>query len=66
MESVEILYEQYYNLLERIQESSSGDFATNLLQYNITQDYYNQVDKAAGLLKTSTRSILKGQILRSQ
>ena len=60
MESVEILYEQYYNLLERIQESSSGDFATNLLQYNITRDYYNQVDKAAGLLKNFYEKYLKG------
>ena len=60
MESVEILYEQYYNLLERIQESCPGDFATNLLQYDITQDYYNQVDKAAGLLKNFYEKYLKG------
>ncbi len=60
MESVEILYEQYYNLLERIQESNSNDFATDLLQYNITQDYYSQVDKAAGLLKNFYDKYLKG------
>ena len=60
MESVEILYEQYYNLLERIQESSPSDIATNLLQHNITQDYYNQVDKAAGLLKNFYEKYLKG------
>lgn len=60
MESIEILYEQYYNLLERIQENSSSDFATNLLQYDITQDYYNQVDKAAGLLKNFYDKYLKG------
>lgn len=60
MESVEILYEQYYNLLERIQESSPDDFATNLLQYNITQDYYYQVDKASGLLKNFYDKYLKG------
>ena len=60
MESVEILYEQYYNLLERIQESNSNDFAIDLLQYNITQDYYSQVDKAAGLLKNFYEKYLKG------
>ena len=60
MESVEILYEQYYNLLERIQESSPDDFATNLFQYNITQDYYYQVDKASGLLKNFYDKYLKG------
>ena len=59
MESIEILYEQYYNLLERIQESNSNDFATDLLQYNITQDYYSQVDKAAGLLKNFYEKYLK-------
>ncbi len=60
MESVENLYEQYYNLLERIQESNSDNFAINLLQYDITQDYYNQVDKAAGLLKNFYEKYLKG------
>lgn len=60
MESVENLYEQYYNLLEKIQESNTSDFATNLLQYDITQDYYNQVDKAAGLLKNFYEKYLKG------
>lgn len=59
MESIEILYEQYYNLLERIQESNSNDFAINLLQYNITQDYYSQVDKAAGLLKNFYEKYLR-------
>ena len=60
MESVEILYEQYYNLLERIQESSPEGIATNLLQYDITQDYYNEVDKAAELLKNFYKKYLKG------
>lgn len=59
MESIETLYEQYYNLLERIQESNASDFATDLLQYGITQDYYSQVDKAAGLLKNFYEKYLK-------
>lgn len=60
MESIENLYEQYYNLLEKIQEPSSSIFATNLLQYGITRDYYNQVDKATGLLKNFYEKYLKG------
>lgn len=59
MESIESLYEQYYNLLEKIQENTPGDFTTDLLQYNITQDYYNQVDEAAGLLKNFYEKYLK-------
>ena len=60
MESVEILYEQYYNLLERIQDSSPSDLGTNLLQYSIKKDYYSQVDKAAGLLRNFYENYLKG------
>ena len=60
MESVENLYEQYYNLLEKIQESNSDNIATNLLQYDITQNYYTQVDKAAGLLKNFYEKYLIG------
>lgn len=51
MKSAEKLYEQYFKLLERIQGNCSDDLATDLIQYGISQDYYNQVDKAAGLLK---------------
>lgn len=60
MESFEILYEQYYNLLEKIQESSTDDFVTNLLQYDITQEYYNEADKAAGLLQNFYEKYLNG------
>lgn len=60
MESIENLYEQYYNLLERIQENSSSVFAINLLQYDITQNYYSQVDRAVGLLKDFCEKYLKG------
>jgi hypothetical protein len=60
MESIENLYEQYYNLLERIQENSSSVFAINLLQYDITQNYYSQVDRAVGLLKDFYEKYLKG------
>ena len=48
MESIENLYEHYYNLLERIQESDSDNLSTNLLQYGITEDYYNQIPQAPG------------------
>ena len=51
MESIEILYEQYFNLLEKIQESCYDNIPTNLLQYNITKNYYIQVDEAIASLK---------------
>lgn len=60
MESIENLYEQYYNLLEKIQESNSDSFTTNLLQYGITEDYHNQVGKAVGMLKNFYEKYLKG------
>lgn len=59
MESIENLYEQYYNLLEGIQENCSDEFTTNLLQYGITRDYYNQVDKATELLLKFYEKYLK-------
>lgn len=59
MESIENLYEQYYNLLEKNTESNSDDLSTNLLQYGVTKDYYNQVDNAAGLLKDFYEKNLK-------
>lgn len=59
MESIENLYEHFYNLLEKIQESEYDEFTTDLLQYEITQDYYNQVDNAAGLIKNFYEKYLK-------
>ena len=59
MESIENLYEQYYNLTEKIMESNSEELSTNLLQYGITQDYYNQIDQATGLLNDFYEKYLK-------
>ena len=60
METVEILYEQYYNLIERIQESRPDELSINLIRKDITRDYYDQVDKAAGMLKDFYEKSLKG------
>lgn len=46
-------------MFERVQESDSDNLSTNLLQYGITQVYYNQVDKATGLLREFYEKHLK-------
>lgn len=51
MESLENLYEQYYNLIEKIQESTNDEVTTDLLQYGITKGYFGEVVKAASLLQ---------------
>lgn len=51
MESLEILYEQYYNLIEKIQENTSNELRIDILQYGITKVYYENIDKATGLLQ---------------
>lgn len=45
--------------MEKNTESNSDDLSTNLLQYGVTKDYYNQVDNAAGLLKDFYEKNLK-------
>lgn len=50
MHSLDILYNQYSQLKKKQQENDADGFATNLLQYGIHEDYYNQVDKATGVL----------------
>ena len=59
MESIENLYEQYYNLMDRVLENSTEEFAVDLFQYGIAEEYYNQVDKATGLLKNFYEQYLK-------
>ena len=50
MNSLDTLYNQYYQLTENLNGFSPDEFSTDLLQYGITHDYFNLVDKAAGLL----------------
>lgn len=65
MEQLENLYEQYYNLLENIQENTDKGIATNLLQYGITEDYYNEVVKATELLCNFYNKYMTNDIIRS-
>ena len=51
MNSLDNLYEQYYNLIEKIQENTNNGFTTDLLQYGITKEYFEEVVKATGLLQ---------------
>ena len=48
-------------MFERVQESDSDNLSTNLLQYGITEDYYNQIDKASGLLREFYEKHLKAK-----
>lgn len=50
MNSFDVLYDQYYRLKDKASESQAEEFATDLLQYGISREYYDLVDKAAGLL----------------
>ena len=50
MNSLDNLYEQYYNLIENTQDNTNNGFTTDLLQYGITKDYFEEVVKATGLL----------------
>ena len=45
MDSLDNLYEQYYNLMEKNQENTNNGFTTDLLQYGITKDYFEEVLK---------------------
>ena len=48
MDKFHSLYEQYSLVKEKLLENDM-DFATNLLQYGITEDYYKKVDQATEL-----------------
>lgn len=50
MNTLNTLYEQYYQLQDRIEDAANKHFSTDLLQYGISREYYELVDKAAGLL----------------
>ena len=51
MDSLDNLYEQYYNLIENIQENTNNGYTSDLLQYDITKEYFEEVVKATGLLQ---------------
>lgn len=51
MKSLENLYEQYYNLLEKIQDNTNNGLTTDLIQYGITREYFEEVENAIGLLQ---------------
>lgn len=65
MESLENLYEQYYNLIENIQEDSDNGLETNLLQYGISEEYFEEVVKATGLLQNFYDKYLTSEDIRS-
>lgn len=47
--TLRILYEQYYQLKDKLKEHDNS-FTTDLLQYGITEDYFNKVQHATELL----------------
>lgn len=50
MNSLDELYNQYSQLTEYLQTNEADGLTTNLLQYGIKHDYYEQVEKATDLL----------------
>ena len=65
MESLDNLYVQYYNLIENIQENADNGFATDLIQYGITKEYYEEVVKATSLLQNFYDKHLTNDDIRS-
>lgn len=49
MEALKTLYEQYSLLKDRL-TANDNDYSADLLQYGITEDYFNRVDDATNLL----------------
>lgn len=49
MNKLDILYEQY-NRLHEMQCADNGGLAVNLLQYGITEEYYDRINKVATYL----------------
>lgn len=47
---MDTLYDEYRSLESKSKDKDKDNIKTNLLQYGITQEYYNEVDHAAGLL----------------
>lgn len=65
MESLDNLYEHYYNLIEKNQEKTNNEFTVDLLQYGITNDYFEEVLKAVGQLQNFYDKYLKTDNIRS-
>lgn len=65
MESLDNLYVQYYNLIEKIQENTDNGVSTDLLQYGITKEYYEEVVKATSLLQNFYDKHLTNDDIRS-
>lgn len=65
MDSLNNLYEQYYNLIEKNQENTNNEFTTDLLQYGITKDYFEEVVKATGLLQNFYDKYLTNDNIRN-
>lgn len=65
MDSLDNLYEQYYNLIENNQENTNNEFTTDLLQYGIAKEYFEEVVKATGLLQNFYDKYLTNDIIRN-
>ncbi len=66
MYSLDELYGQYTQLTENLQAYTADELVVNLLQYGIKPGYYEQVDKAIGLLVNFYDNYLNTEAVRSQ
>ena len=65
MESLDKLYEQYYCVIANIQENQDNGVVVDLLQYGMTENYFNEVLKASGLLQNFYSKYLKDRNIRN-
>lgn len=65
MNSLDNLYEQYYNFVDNNQENTNNVFTTDLLQYGITKEYFEEVEKATGLLQSFYNKYLANDNIRN-
>ena len=64
MDKFSQLYDQYDLYKEKVNEDNS-EFTTDLLRYNITQDYYNKVNLATELLQRFYDAKLANSTIRN-
>ena len=64
MESLNNLYEQYYQLIDNCQKTNNDEYCNDLLRYNITEEYYNKVNRATDLLRNFYDNYMSGERIK--
>ena len=64
MSNFDIFYKQYSSIIDNIEKPDSA-FTTNLVQYGLTEEYYNKVNSATELLRSFYANKLENPIIRN-